>query len=230
MAVDAVGAGGEALREWWQRAILAPLVRARFSLRVEARLELAALPAPCIFAANHRSHLDSLAVLAALPDALRRRVRIAAAEDYWFRSPPRRAVAAAIGAFPFPRRGVAGIERSAALLAAGRSVLLYPAGTRGTGEGGGFRGGVGLLACWSGRPVVPVAILGTERVWPKGRRLPGRGALTVRFGAPLRFAPGLPAKAVARQIELLVRDLGAGGSGGDAVPPPAGVPLLGSPR
>ena len=170
-----------------QRAVLAPLVRRYFRLTVRSTTDLAALPTPCIFAANHSSHLDSLAILAALPEAVRARTRVAAAEDYWYRSPLRRLAAAMCGAFPFPRKGYGGVARGAALLDAGCSVLLYPAGTR--EQGNGFRRGVGVLAGTTGRPVVPVAVAGSGAILPKGRHLPRRGTLTLTFGAPLAVAP-----------------------------------------
>ncbi|MGN6698969.1 MAG: lysophospholipid acyltransferase family protein [Thermomicrobiales bacterium] len=187
-----------------QRALL-PLVRRRFHLVVLARTDLAALPAPCIFAANHGSHLDSLAVLAALPTAARQRTRIAAAADYWYRSPARRAAAALLNAFPFPRHGAVGLRRSAALLASGQSVLLYPAGTR--DKGCAFRRGVGFLATRTGYPVVPVAILGAAAIWPKGQPFPGRGRLTVVFGEPLVCAPDEPVDEVTARIAAAVHSL-----------------------
>lgn len=192
-----------------QRTLL-PLVRWRYHLIVQARTDLAVLPAPCIFAANHSSHLDSLAVLAALPTAARQRTRVAAAEDYWYRAPVRRAAAAVLNAFPFPRQGVVGLRRSAALLTAGQSVLLYPAGTR--GKGCSFRRGVGFLATRTGCPVVPVAILGAEAIWPKGQPLPGRGRLAVVFGEPLFCAPDEPVDEVTARVAAAVRNLALDGA------------------
>ena len=190
---------------------LLPLVRWHFHLIVRARTGLAALPASCIFAANHASHLDSLAVLAALPPAVRQRTRVAAAEDYWYCSPVRRAAAAALNAFPFPRRGAAGLRRSAALLAAGKSVLIYPAGTR--DQGHSFRRGVGFLATRTGCPVVPVAILGAGTIWPKGQPLPGRGRLIVVFGEPLSCAPDEPVDEATARIAAAVQLLTAEAAG-----------------
>jgi 1-acyl-sn-glycerol-3-phosphate acyltransferase len=47
---------------------------------------------------------------------------------------------------------------------------------------------VAWLALASGAPVVPVAVIGTDRIQPVGARFPRPGRVTVRFGAPLRFA------------------------------------------
>ena len=45
-----------------------------------------------------------------------------------------------------------------------------------------------MLAVLSGAPVVPVYISGSGQAWPRGRRLPRRGRVTVSFGAPLHFS------------------------------------------
>lgn len=194
-------------RDRWQRRLLAPLTRAIFPLTIEAACGLTALPVPCILAADHGSHLDTLAILAALPVAARARVRVAAAEDYWYRNPLRRVAVDALGGFAFPRKGSAGLSRAAALITAGDSILIYPEGTR---AGGPFRPGVALLAAQTGLPVIPVAVRGGRALWPKGRVLPRRGPLTVAFGAPLHVFPGAAPRVAARQIEAAVRGLAAG--------------------
>lgn len=214
------GLAWRCFRALWQRALLTPLLRAGFGLDARAEVDLAALPPACIFAANHGSHLDTLAVLAALPAPLRARTRIAAAEDYWYRSPLRRAAAAAVHAFPFPRAGTVGLDRAATVLAAGDAVLLYPAGTREPGHE--FKRGVGVLAARIGCPVVPVAILGASAAWPRGRLLPRRGKIAVRFGAPLLAAPGESSGALTARVAAAVAQLTEGTSAGE-VRPPAGM-------
>jgi 1-acyl-sn-glycerol-3-phosphate acyltransferase len=189
-----------------QRRLLLPLVRALFPLTIAGQRGLLALPTPCIFAADHGSHLDTLAILAALPDAVRTRVRVAAAADYWYRDPLRRLAVSALGGFPFPRKGILGLTRAAALLDSGQCILIYPEGTRG---GGPFRPGVARLAAQAGVPVVPIAVRGGRALWPKGRALPRRGPLTVTFGAPLRIAPGTSSEEATRRIEAAVRALAA---------------------
>ncbi len=70
-------------------------------------------------------------------------------------------------------------------------MLVYPQGTRSlTGRLQPFRTGTGLLATDLRLPVVPIGVEGTHALLPKGRRLPRRGPVTVRFGPPLRPGPG----------------------------------------
>ena len=73
--------------------------------------------------------------------------------------------------------------------------MVFPEGTRSTtGELFRFRSGIARLAGECGAPVVPVGLLGTADVWPLGfarpARLPGRGTVRVRFGAPLPAPDG----------------------------------------
>lgn len=196
------------MAEGWGRRLVVTLARGFFPVTVAGWARGGGVPGPCIFAADHGSHLDSIAILAALPEAARARLRVAAAEDYWYADRLRRAAAATLGAFPFPRKGLAGVDRAAALLAAGQSVLIYPEGSRG---GGPFRPGVGLLATRAGVPVVPVAVRGGRACWPKGRALPRRGPIAVAFGTPLRFGSDVAPLVATRRIEAAVRALAAGG-------------------
>jgi 1-acyl-sn-glycerol-3-phosphate acyltransferase len=196
-------AWAQAIRTVLQRFLLLPV--ARWCCRPLAVTGRDHLPAgPVVLVANHASHADTAAVLLALPRPLRKRLAPAAAEDYFFR---RHAIGAVVslltGAFPFPRRGRAGIDRAAALLDSGWSVLLFPEGTR---AGGRFRCGAGILAA-RGIAVVPVGITGTAEVLPKGRRMPRRAQVRIVFGEPMRFDASTPPEAVAAVLEASVRAL-----------------------
>jgi 1-acyl-sn-glycerol-3-phosphate acyltransferase len=198
---------GEAVRQ----ALLFPALRVLAPLTVVGRQHLRG-NTPVILAANHSSHLDAPVVLAALPWAVRQRVRVAAAADYFFTNPLAGAlVSTAMNAFPFERKEpgcAASLERTQRLLAAGESVLIFPEGTRSKdGALQMFRRGVAKLALAGDVPVVPVAIIGAHDAFPKGARLPKRHAVRVQFGAPMRFAPGSDPTEVAAAIEQQVRAL-----------------------
>ena len=184
-----------------QDLLLAPLVRAWCApFRVQSR----GLPIekPALFVANHASHLDAPAILAALPRSGRQRLAIAAAEDYFYARPLLGwLVTHAIGTFPFPRRGTLGTQRAEALLVEQWSVLLFPEGTRSpNGVQQHFRRGVGHLLLNTGVPVVPVGIVGTHALWPRGQRFPRRGPVSVCFGEAWKPDPALTPAAIADEL------------------------------
>ncbi|MEU8702155.1 lysophospholipid acyltransferase family protein [Streptomyces sp. NPDC048680] len=140
----------------------------------------------CVVVANHSSHADTAALLAAL-DA-RHGPAIGAAADYWFTSPWRRRICRRLAAgFPVRRGGggTADLLSMAGELREGRAVVLFPEGTRARdGELGSFHRGALVLAEEAGVPVVPVGIAGTDRLLPKHGRL--RSSLVrVTVGEPL---------------------------------------------
>ena len=156
----------------------------------------AMLPAgPCVLVANHSSHADTAALIAALPAS--RRPAVAAAADYWFRGGPRSRICQALcGAFPVRRSGggSADLAAAACLLAAGRDVIVFPEGTRSRdGTIGEFHHGAARLAAAAGVPLVPAGITGTRTLLPPGGPTGSAGsavrlrraAVTVSFGVPL---------------------------------------------
>lgn len=155
----------------------------------------------CVVVANHSSHADTAALLAAL-DA-RHAPAIGAAADYWFASRWRSRICRRLAAgFPVRRTGggLGDLLAMADDLRAGRAVVLFPEGTRGAdGALGSFHRGALVLAAEAGVPVVPVGIAGTDRLLPKHGRL--RASLVrVRIGAPLppSVTPEVARDAVAR--------------------------------
>lgn len=149
-----------------------------------------------IVAANHASHLDSLAVFLALgPRA--RRVRAVVAKDYFFASP----VSAwffgrVLHAIPFDRNEnfLEGLRLCRAALVAGHPLLIFPEGTRSvSGALQPFKLGVGILASALHVPIVPAHIEGAYEALPKGRAFPRPGRIHVSFGEPIvvdRIVPG----------------------------------------
>ncbi|ODR07910.1 acyl-phosphate glycerol 3-phosphate acyltransferase [Mycobacterium sherrisii] len=166
-------------------------------------------PGGCVVVANHSSHADTAVLLAALPPASR--PVFGAAADYWFDVRVRRFIATSVaGILPIRRNGngnyAALLAAARPALQAGRSVVIYPEGTRSTdGRIGEFRSGALRLARDCGVPILPVAISGTAAVLPKdGRYSPG--PMRVHIGAPLDphaiSAPQLRAHVLALRDDL----------------------------
>jgi len=179
--------------------------------KVTGREYLASLDGAALICPNHASHFDFSALRLAMGAHHRRRIAAAAAADYFRASPGRWFLAAWLGAFAFNRTGKGGAESINAaegLLEAGWHVLVFPEGTRAmTDEIGPFMPGTGLLARRTGRPVVPVRIVGIRKVLPKGALRPHRAQVEVRFGEPLRVQPGEGAREFTARLEAAVRAL-----------------------
>jgi 1-acyl-sn-glycerol-3-phosphate acyltransferase len=164
---------------------------------------------PVIFAANHASHLDAPLILSALPDRWRHRIVTLAAADYFFDSRLKAAYFAfALNAVPIERVKVSrsSIERAQALVSAGWNLLIFPEGGRSPdGWGQEHERGAAWLASRSGRPVVPVHLKGTGRLWPRGARRIYTGRTTVTFGAPL--SPDIPARQLVGEVQNAIAAL-----------------------
>jgi len=141
---------------------------------------------PVVFVANHASFIDSPVLMSALPDAVR------------FAAKARLAAYPLVGLairkgnhIPLGKRDQSErVENADALRApldAGASLFVFPEGTfQAAPRLLPFRLGAFRAAVDAGRPVVPVAIRGTRRIWPAGTWLLRRGRVTVTFGPPLR--------------------------------------------
>jgi 1-acyl-sn-glycerol-3-phosphate acyltransferase len=153
-------------------------------------------PAQRIYFANHTSHIDTMAIWAALPRPLRRHTRPVAARDYWGRGGLRSYVAVkGLHAVLIDRaredRSTDPLEPLHAALAAGDSLIIFPEGTRGTGAlPGPFKSGLFHLGSrFPAVELVPVYLENLHRAMPKGVSLPIPLTCTVRFGAPLPWLP-----------------------------------------
>jgi 1-acyl-sn-glycerol-3-phosphate acyltransferase len=145
-----------------------------------------------VLVANHCSHLDALTILSAMPIRRLHRVFPAAAQDFFFVSVPRLAVAAiVVNALPFNRQ--ANVRQSLSLCRKllenpGNVLLLFPEGTRSTtGELGEFKSGIGLMLAGTRFPVVPCWLDGTFRAWPKGSRFPRPRRVRLVIGKPRTY-------------------------------------------
>jgi long-chain acyl-CoA synthetase len=203
-----------------------PIGRAFTWVRAGGLEHLEHLQGPVVFAANHQSHLDTPAILMALPRRWRHRTAVAMAKEFFTPHfhPAGHSLRARVtnglnyylaslffNAFPLPQRE-AGARQTlryiGRLFEEGQSLLIFPEGKRTIeGEINEFRGGIGMIGARLGVPVVPVRIEGVDRVLHQTAKVPTPGRVTVRFGPPLRLE-GDDYGALARQVEEAVRRLG----------------------
>lgn len=175
-----------------KNVILGPFLRLVFRPRVEGLDNIPAHGA-AILASNHLSFCDSVF----LPLIAPRHVSFLAKSEYftgrgvkgaltrWFLS--------GIGQLPIDRTDAsaarAALETGKRVLAGGNLLGIYPEGTR-SPDGRLYRGktGVARMALEAGVPVIPCAMIGTDRIQPIGRTLPHVVRPTLRIGRPLDFS------------------------------------------
>lgn len=172
------------------RMVIAPLGRLIYRPKVEGKGNVPRQGA-VIFASNHLSFIDSIAIPVAAPRPVHFLAKASYFEGSGMKGWMSREFFRAIGAIPVQRgagqAALDALEQQRLLLVEGRAVALYPEGTRSL-DGRLYKGrtGVAFLALETGAPVVPVGLIGTDRVMPVGAKRPSLSErITVRFGAPL---------------------------------------------
>jgi 1-acyl-sn-glycerol-3-phosphate acyltransferase len=157
-----------------------------------------------ILASNHLSIVDSIF----LPLMISRPVTFAAKSEYFTGT---RLVDRITGTYlratkqlSVDRAGARAaqdmLESALGLMQGGALFGIYPEGTR-SPDGRLYRGrtGIGWLALSSGLPVIPVAMIGTDRVLPPGSKIPRVSRIKVKIGSPLTFEAQIARGTGARQ-------------------------------
>ncbi|WP_426766774.1 lysophospholipid acyltransferase family protein [Pseudarthrobacter sp. 1G09] len=175
-----------------KRIFLGPVLKLLFRPWVKGLDNIPAEGA-AIIASNHLSFSDSIF----MPLMVRRPVVFLAKSEYFTGTGIKGRLTALFfrltNQLPMDRSGGAA---SAASLSAGMDVLthggllgIYPEGTR-SPDSKLYRGKVGVarLALQAGVPVIPVAMIGTDKVQPIGKRLPNIRRIGMIFGEPLDFS------------------------------------------
>src|SRR2546423_946812 len=184
-------------------------------LTIEGRDKLPA-HGPFVVAANHSSHLDALALGAALTPRHRERAFPIAAGDVFFQSGVTSTFSAImLNALPMWRKNcgphaLADLRRK--LQEEKAIFIIFPEGGRSrTGAMLHFKHGVGMLVAETNVPVVPCALIGTFDALPAERNFPRPGAIKLAIGNPLQFGSIANDRSgwsqIAKSVESNVRDL-----------------------
>jgi 1-acyl-sn-glycerol-3-phosphate acyltransferase len=172
-------------------------VISRAVTRVRVEGDLSAIPreGPVILAANHISNADPVIVGAWLTPALGRRIHWLGKKEM-FDWPIVGWMARNGGVVPVDRAGadVEAFRMAARVLEAGHVLMVFPEGTRSpTGELQTPKDGLAMLALRTDATIVPIGVSNTDRVWPKGRKIPRIGGhATMRVGEPFKISDLLP--------------------------------------
>ncbi|MFI1286963.1 lysophospholipid acyltransferase family protein [Streptomyces sp. NPDC020792] len=150
---------------------------------------------PAILASNHLSFSDSFF----LPSVLHRKVTFIAKAEYFTTPGVKGRLTAAffkgVGQLPVDRSGSRGAGEAAVksgieVLERGELFGIYPEGTR-SPDGRLYRGkpgGLARVALATGAPVIPVAMIDTEKIQPPGKVVPKLMRPGIRIGKPLDFS------------------------------------------
>jgi 1-acyl-sn-glycerol-3-phosphate acyltransferase len=160
--------------------VVKPLMRTWFRIRLEGQEHIPET-GPVILASNHRSNMDPVL----LASAVERPVAFMAKAELFV--PPLGWIMRWIGQFPVRRGGIdrEALRRTDAVLARGSMLGLFPEGTRGDGTFSSVHPGLAYIVVRQQCPVLPVVIIGTERVRRRFGWLPFASPVTIVIGPPV---------------------------------------------
>lgn len=181
--------------------IVKPLFKIFIKLKVEGLDNLKDIKTPVIFIANHISYLDHPAIYFALPKKIRQRLAVAAREEFFFPEDVSfivkifARIAFVFGSlflniFVLPQlRGFRKVINHMGKLAdKDINILIFPEGERTmNGEMFPLKTGIAVIVNELKLPIVPIKILGIEKVLPRGSALPKRNTVTIKIGKPIVF-------------------------------------------
>jgi len=172
--------------------VLGPLLRVLFRPWVRG-MENIPTTGPVILASNHLSFSDSIF----LPLQSRRPVVFLAKSEYFTGKGLKGALTRwffkSTGQLPIDRSGgkasEASLNTGLKVLSQGQVLGIYPEGTR-SPDGRLYRGrtGIARMVLESKAPIIPVAMIDTEKVQPIGKRLPRIRRIGIVVGTPLDFS------------------------------------------
>jgi len=151
---------------------------------------------PCIVASNHQSYVDAFLIISNYPYRTLKQIFHVGASEY-FSTRLMRRVARLLNIIPVdPELNLMRAMRAgAAGLRAGRILNIYPEGQRSfDGKLQDFKDGAAILALVLDVPVIPVAIDGAFRVWPRNSRRLHLAKVRIRFGPPMDLNAEIPAE------------------------------------
>lgn len=141
-----------------------------------------------IIAANHTSYMDHF-MMSILVPYLNRKIHFLAKKEH-FEGFFKRAWHTYTGAIPIDRQkgGKETLKWAIEALEEGKIIGIHPEGTRSlTGKLQKAKTGVARLALLSKAPVVPIGLIGTFEILPKGKYIPKFKKAAMNIGKPMHF-------------------------------------------
>lgn len=198
---------GRTMREFLDIIFHKPVSHLFFELQNQGLSNLKNIKGSVIFISNHVSYLDQPAIMYSLPRNIRYKTASAIREEYFFSAKGTSMLRkllfpyAIIGlnAFLLPQKS--GFRKSLSFMGKlvdnGVNILVFPEGERTrTGKLGTFMSGLGLMVKELQVPVVPIRMIGMEKIYPRGSKFPKKGKCTIIFGKPLEFTTETPTEII----------------------------------
>ena len=141
-----------------------------------------------IIAANHSSYMDHF-VMSLLVQYLNRKIHFLAKKEH-FDNLFKKAWHTYAGAIPIDREtgGKGALRWAVKALKEGKIIGIHPEGTRSlTGKLQKAKTGVAKLALKAKVPVIPIGLIGTFEILPKGKYIPKFKKATMNIGKPMHF-------------------------------------------
>ena len=168
--------------------------RVLFRLEVEGSEVLTRLKPPYLICPNHQSYIDPFLVCSNYPlSVLQNGFHVGAA--MYFRNAAMARLARLINVVPIDPdvQLLRAMRAGAAGLRAGKILNIYPEGQRSFGEQlQEFKKGAAILATELNVPMVPVALDGAYRIWPRGSWRFRLAKVRVSFGEPIEVGNAVP--------------------------------------
>jgi 1-acyl-sn-glycerol-3-phosphate acyltransferase len=157
-----------------------------------------------LLVANHQSYLDPVLIAVYL-----RRPMSYMAKSELFKNRYFGWLIRSLNAFPVKQGSgdVGAVRETIKRLREGHMLNIFPEGSRTqTGEIAPMLPGAALVVKKADVPIVPVVIDGSFRLWPKGRKFPRCGHVSVMYGPPINVE-GLSAKQITELIDRTLRTM-----------------------
>jgi len=142
-----------------------------------------------IAAANHASYMDHLVIAGSMISHFNRKVHFLAKKEH-FDNPLKAAWHTYAGAIPLDREkgGKEALKQAVKALKQGKIIAIHPEGTRSlTGKLMKGKTGAAQLALKTKAPVIPVGLIGTFEILPKGKYIPKMRKAVMNIGKPIYF-------------------------------------------
>lgn len=169
------------------KRVLPPIFK--FWIRKVNGLENVPKDSPFIIAANHSSYFDHFVIMCTLVPYLDKKIHHLGKKEH-FDNPLKAIWHTYAGAIPLDREtgGKEALRWAIKALKKGKIIAIHPEGTRSlTGKLLRAKTGVAVLALNAKVPVIPIGLMGTFEILPKGKYIPKMKKAIMNIGKPLYF-------------------------------------------